>query len=109
MRHGMRLSPRDRRLGFWGWAMSGFLLGSGRVDEALAEAQASARRDPRLHLSRVVEAAALQSLGCPDAARLALDAARRLRPGLTPAEVERVQGHRVGQLIAGFWPDDLRA
>ena len=104
MRHGMRLSPHDRRLGFWGALLSGFLLRIDRVDEALAEAQASARRDPRLHLSRVVEAAALQSLGRSDAARLALEAARRLRPGLTPAEVQQVQGYRVGQLLIGLWP-----
>ena len=25
LRHGMRISPRDRRLGFWGWALSQFL------------------------------------------------------------------------------------
>ena len=106
MRHGMRLSPRDRRLGFWGWAMSGFLLHIDRVDEALTEAQASARRDPRLHLSRVIEAAALQSLKRPDAARLALDAARRLRPALSPAEIQRVHGHRVGQLLMGLWPGE---
>ena len=106
MRHGMRLSPHDRRLGFWGWALGQFLLHIGRVDEALAEAQASARRDPRLHLSRVLEAAALQALERTDAARAALDTARRLRPALSPAEVERAQGHRVSLLIAGLWPDD---
>ena len=106
MRHGMLLSPRDRRLGFWGWALSLFLLRIDRADEALAEAQASTRRDPRLHLSRVVEAAALQSLGRVEAARAALGAARRLRPALTPAEVERAHGRLVGHLLLGLWPGD---
>ena len=26
MRQGIKLSPRDRRLAFWGWALGGFLL-----------------------------------------------------------------------------------
>ena len=104
LRHGMRLSPRDRRLGFWGWALSLFLLRAGRTEEALREARASAGRDAKLHLSRIVEAAALHALGRVDEARAALAAARRLRPGLTAGEVEHAQGRRVAQQIASLWP-----
>ena len=38
MRHGIKLSPRDRRLAFWGWALGVLLLRANRADEALDEA-----------------------------------------------------------------------
>ena len=104
LRHGMRISPRDRRLGFWGWALAQFLLRDGRSEEALVEARASAGRDARLHLPRIIEAAALYRLGRADEARVALAAARRLRPGLTPAEVEHAHGRHVARQIASLWP-----
>jgi hypothetical protein len=34
MRHGIKLSPRDRRLAFWGWALGGFLLRAKRPAHA---------------------------------------------------------------------------
>jgi tetratricopeptide (TPR) repeat protein len=103
MRHGMRISPRDRRLGFWAWVLGRFLLRAGRPDEALAEARASAGRDARLHLSRILMAAALQALGRADEACEALAAARRLRPRLTLAEIELSHGRRVAQGLAAAW------
>lgn len=103
MRHGMRISPRDRRLGFWAWALAGFLLRLGRADEALSEARRSALRDPGLYLARIVEAAALRSLSRLDEARDALAVARRIRPGLTLDEVERVQGLHFARQIAALW------
>lgn len=50
MRYGMRISPRDRRLGFWGWLVGLTLLSAGRAQEALQEARTGATRDPRLYL-----------------------------------------------------------
>ena len=35
MRHGIKLSPRDRRLAFWGWAVRVYLFLAGREEEAL--------------------------------------------------------------------------
>ena len=35
MRHGIKLSPRDRRLAFWGWAVGVYLFLAGREEEAL--------------------------------------------------------------------------
>ncbi len=104
LRHGMRISPHDRRLGFWGWALAQFLLRSGQTEEALAAARSSARRDARLHLPHIVEASALQDLGRTDEARLALAAAVRLRPCLTPAEVEHAHGRRVARQMTSLWP-----
>ena len=107
MRHGMRISPRDCRLGFWGWALSGFLLRTGQVEEALREARASAGRDAKLHLARVTEAAALQALGRPAEASAALAAARRLRPGLSLEEVAHVHGRRAAGQLAPLWADGV--
>jgi len=106
MRHGMRISPRDRRLGFWGWALSHFLQRAGQPEEALQEARASAGRDAKLHLPRIVEAAALQALGRSTEAAEALAAARRLRPGLTPDEVELSHGRHLARQIASLWRVD---
>lgn len=106
MRHGMRISPRDRRLGFWGWALSGFLLRCGRTEEALQEARASIGRDSKLHLARIVEAAALGELGRGDEARAALGTARRLRPLLTVNEVALSHGRRVAKQIEVLWQDN---
>jgi len=106
MLYGMKISPRDRRLGFWGWALGSFMLRAERSEQALAEAQASARRDPRLHLARVLEAAALQRLGrLPDAVA-ALSAARRLCPSLTLGEVAMTHGRRAGEGLAPLWTHD---
>jgi TolB-like protein/Flp pilus assembly protein TadD len=105
MRHGMRISPRDRRLGFWGWALGMFLLRAGQVEQALAEARASTLRDTRLHLPHVLEAAALQALGRGGEAREALAAARRLRPALTLEEIAHSHGPEVRDLVSPLWPD----
>jgi adenylate cyclase len=73
MRHAIRLSPRDRRLGFWGWVLGAFLLRADRVEEALEEARLAARRDPLLHFPLTVEAAAQARLGRIELARAALN------------------------------------
>ncbi|MCU0940530.1 MAG: hypothetical protein MUC86_15685 [Burkholderiaceae bacterium] len=105
MRRGMRISPQDRRLGFWGWALGSLLLQSGRIEATLVEARTSAGRDPRLHLSRVLEAVALQRLGLGAEARVALASALRIRPALTLPEVARVQGRRAAATLGPLWPD----
>ena len=104
MRFGMKISPRDRRLGLWGWALGLFLLRADRVDEALAEARASIRRDPKLHLARILQAAALHRQGLDAEAGAALALARELRPELTLNEVALTHGRRVGEDLAPLWP-----
>ena len=105
MRYGMRISPRDRRLGFWGWALGNFMLRVDRTEEALQEARTAAVRDPRLHLTRIVEAVALVRLTRIDEARLALRSAMRLRPMLTPGEVAHSHGRRVAKELAPLWSE----
>ncbi|WP_119421765.1 adenylate/guanylate cyclase domain-containing protein [Desertibaculum subflavum] len=106
MRHGIRISPHDHRLAFWRWALGGFLFRLGRVDEALQEAVLAARRDPKLHLARVLEAVLLAKLGRMEEARRALDVARRLRPQLTLEELAAAYGRRNAERIAPLWQPD---
>lgn len=103
MRFGMKISPRDLRLGFWGWALGMFLLKADRVDEALAEARTASRRDSKLYLTRVLEAAALDRLGHDVDARAALAVARQLRAKLTLNEVNLTHGRQVGERLALLW------
>jgi adenylate cyclase len=106
MRHGMKLSPRDRRLGFWGWALGTFLLRANRTEEALEEALVAARRDPRLYLPPILEAVAQATLGRTELARAALLAARRIRPKLTKHEIERSHGLRATRILLDVWDAD---
>jgi adenylate cyclase len=103
MRHGIRLSPRDRRLAFWGWALGRFLLRANRPDEALEEARIAARRDPRLHLPPILEALAQAALGRAELARGALMSAKRLRPELTQQEIEKSHGRRAAKVLSDIW------
>ena len=103
MRHGIKLSPRDRRLAFWGWALGVYLLRASRVEEALEEARIAARRDPRLHLPLILEAAAQATLGHTQHARGALLSARRIRPNVTLDEIQRSHGRRAARILSDVW------
>lgn len=103
MRHGIKLSPRDRRLAFWGWALGVFLLRADRVEEALEEARIASRRDPRLHLPLILEAAAQATLGHTEYARVALLSAKRIRPNVTTDEIQRSHGRRAAQILLDVW------
>jgi adenylate cyclase len=103
MRHGIRLSPRDRRSGFWSWVLGDFLLRANRAEEALEQARIAARRDPRLHLPPILEAAAQATLGRTVLARAALMSARRIRPKLTLREIEISHGRRAAGILADTW------
>lgn len=103
MRYGMKISPRDRRLGFWGWALGTFLLRADQPDEALAEARLSSRRDPRFSLPRVLEAAILDRQGKAEEASAALAWARQLSPTLTLNEIALTHGRHVGKRMALLW------
>jgi adenylate cyclase len=105
MKQGIRLSPRDRKLGFWGWALGGFLMRAKRPDEALEEAKLAARRDPRLFLPPVLETLAHVALGQIDAAKISLISARRLRPELTLREIEISHGRRAVKALADLWTE----
>jgi TolB-like protein len=103
MRYGMKISPRDRRLGFWGWLLGRFLLRADHVDEAMAQARLSCRVDPRFHLAHVLQAACLDRLGATDDAVAALSAARKRRSELSLGEVTLTHGRRVSARLALLW------
>ena len=103
MRFGMKISPRDRRLGFWGWALGAFLLRAGRLDESLIEARTSVRRDPRFHLARVLEAAVLDRQGHLVQAGASLAIARQLCTTLTLNEIALTHGRRISERMALLW------
>jgi TolB-like protein len=103
MRSGMAISPRDRRLGFWSWALAGFLRAGGRRDEALAEVRLARQRDPRLFLSPLLEAVLLAEAGQSAEAAQALATARRLRPVLDADGVEVATGPGTAALLASLW------
>lgn len=103
MRFGMRISPRDRRLGFWGWVLGASLFKVKRLDEALVEAQAASRRDPQFHLPRILQAAVLDQQGLVAEAAVALGSARQLHPDLSLRDVVATHGRYVGGRLALIW------
>lgn len=109
MRHGMSLSPRDRRLGFWGWALGMFLVRTGELDQALTEIRTAIRHDPRFPQLRVLEAVALDKQGQRDAACAALARACRMDPDLTLPTIARIYGGKVGERLSPIWPAPARS
>jgi adenylate cyclase len=103
MRHGIKLSPRDRRLAFWGWALGSALMQAERPLEALEEAKLAARRDPRNFLLPVLESLAHVALGHNDLAKTSLTAARRLRPELTLSQIGVSHGAQAATDLAELW------
>ena len=104
LQHGMRLSPRDHRLGFWGTFYALALAQHGRMTEAHEEVRAACRRDPQFYVARVVLAITAASLGSKEEAVAALSEARRLRPRLSLNEVQLVGSHAAA-LLAPLWSE----
>lgn len=103
MRLGMRLSPRDVRLGLWGAALADFLARSGRLDEALDAARAACRRDSKLYGARIVAAMILSRLDRGEEAYSSLAEAKRIPPRLSLAQIERVHGRRAAAELRPIW------
>jgi adenylate cyclase len=104
LRHGMRLSPRDHRLGFWGTFYALALARHGRLTEAHEEVRAACRRDPQFYVARIVLALTAAGLGSKEEAVVALREARRLRPRLSFDEIQLLVGRRA-MLLAPLWSE----
>ncbi len=104
LRHGMRLSPRDHRLGFWGTFYALALARHRRQGEAYEEARAACRRDPQFYVARVVLALIAAGLGKSEEAIAALREAQRLRPRLSLEEMKLLVG-RGAEHLARFWSE----
>ena len=89
MRYGMRISPRDNRLAAWGTMLARALLTMGQVDAAINAAEHACRVDDKIFLPRLVLAVAQNTAGNNDAARAALNDARRIRPQLSIKDIGR--------------------
>lgn len=86
MQHGIRISPRDNRLAVWEAVLARGLLSLGKVDESIEVAEHACRSDDKIFLPRLVLAIAQLTSNRPDAARAALEDARRIRPQLSEAD-----------------------
>ena len=104
LRHGMRLSPRDHRLGFWGTFYALALTRRGRLAEAHEEARAACRRDPRFYVAHIVLAFTAASLGRKEEAIAALCEAGRLRPRLSLEGIQIYVGPGA-TLLAPLWSE----
>jgi adenylate cyclase len=104
LRHGMQLSPRDHRLGFWGTYYALALARHGRLTEAHEEVRAACRRDPQFYVARIVLALTAAGLGSKEEAVVALREARRLRPRLSLNEIQLLVGRRAA-LLAPLWSE----
>lgn len=87
MRYGIRISPRDTRLGAWGAMLARGLLNLGKVEEAIEAADHACRCDDKIFLPRLVLAMAQFMAGNPDAVSAALKDARRIRPQLSANDI----------------------
>jgi adenylate cyclase len=103
LRHGMRLSPRDHRLGFWGTFYALALARHRRLKEAHEEIRAACRHDPQFYVARIVLAFTAALLGSKDEAIAALREARRLRSRLSLEEIKLFVGKSGAALLAPLW------
>ena len=92
LKYGVRISPLDGRLAFWGSILAYALFRAGKLDEAVEEARHACRRDDRLPMPRVVLAIILTSQGLRDAAEDAMTDARRIHPKLKAETIQPVVG-----------------
>ncbi len=104
LRQGMRLSPRDHRLGFWGTYYALALARDRRLEEAYEEARVACRRDPQFYVARIVLALTATGLDRKDDAIAALREAKRLRPRLSLEEIRLLVG-RGATLLAPLWDE----
>ena len=94
LRHGMKISPLDNRLAYWGTNLAYVLFRLRKVEEALDEIERACRRDDRLYMARVVRAIILSALGRDREADRAIEEAKRIHPGLRIADVRTLVGRR---------------
>jgi len=92
LKYGIRISPLDGRLAFWGTILASALFQAGKPDEAVEEARRACRRDDKLPWPRVLLAIILASQGLWDAAEDAMADARRIYPKLKAEKIQPMFG-----------------
>ena len=99
LRHGMRLSPLDNRLAYWGTNLAYALYRLHRKEEAYEEAKTAAKRDDKNYMARVVLGMIATDLGFENEARQAVSDALRIRPGLRGGDLSKLLGRKGVQLL----------
>ena len=92
LKYGIRISPLDDRLAFWGTVLAFALFRAGKPDEAIKEARRACRRDDKLLGPRVTLAMILASQGLREAAGEAMADAKRIHPDLKAEEIQPIIG-----------------
>ena len=92
LKYGIRISPLDGRLAFWGTILAFALFQAGNPDEAAEEARRACRRDDKLPWPRILLAIILTSQGLRDAAEDAMADARRIYPKLRAEKIQPMVG-----------------
>lgn len=99
LRHGIRISPLDTRLAYWGTILANALFRLGESKQALEEAQLACRRHDKFSNSRVVLAMILHSQDRQQEAIAAIDEAKRLTPDLSADNVKGLIGRRGAKIL----------
>ncbi len=90
LKYGIRISPLDGRLAFWGTILAFALFQAGKLDEAVEEARRACRRDDKFPWPRILLAIILTSQGLRDAAEDAMADARRIYPKLRAEKIQHM-------------------
>ena len=99
LRHGIRISPLDTRLAYWGTILANALFRLGDIQSALEEAQNACRRHDKFANSRVVLAMILHTENREREAISAIEEAKRLAPDLSADTVRGLIGRRGAKLL----------
>ncbi len=94
LQHGMRISPHDNRLSFWGTSLAYALFRLRDYSSALKEIELACQRDESNYMACVVLALIEIHQGNVNEAKLAINEALRLRPELQCTDVQALIGRR---------------
>jgi adenylate cyclase len=101
LKYGIRISPIDDRLAFWGTILAFALFRAGKPDEAAEEARRACRRDDKLFMPRVTLAIVFTSQGLREAAADAMADAKRIHPKLKAEEIQPMVGRGGVKILRG--------
>jgi adenylate cyclase len=99
LQHGMRISPLDNRLAYWGTILANALFRLRRVEQAEREARLACKRDDRLYMAKVVLAIILAEQGRVKEAKREIAEALRVRPMLSAQDVRSLVGRHGLQIL----------
>jgi adenylate cyclase len=92
LKYGIRISPLDGRLAFWGTVLAFALFQAGKPHEAAEEARRACRRDDKLPWPRILLAIIATSQGLRETAEDAMADARRIYPKLKAEKIQPMVG-----------------